>query len=366
MRVLVWQWGRSGSGPKIAALLAEGLRACPGVSASLSLSTRAAILASANPPHCDLPFRTYAGFPGLIGRALSAPWLARELHRRLRAIRPDLAVCAMPGPLDLIMAWVLRRMPVPFVVIVHDADAHPGDGFPLQMWLQRRLCRSADRIAALSAHVGERLIAQGLADPNGQGLIRMTHPPLPYDAPMRQDSGGPLRLLFFGRLLPYKGLDLLDEALTILGPRDDIAVRVIGAGAESSVLDRLRTRPGVTVENRWVAEDEVGSVIAWADVLVLPYREASQSGIAAVALAAGRAVVATEVGGLREQLGGEVAARLCPPTPAGIAAAIRRVLTDPPVIDLARTDIAGAWQEMAASLLRQVAPLIPGRLEAGP
>ncbi len=359
--MLVWQWGRSGSGPKIAALLAEGLRACPGVSASLSLSTRAAILASANPPPCDLPIRTYGGFPGLIARALSAPFWAWGLRRRLRAMRPDLAVCAMPGPLDLVMAWVLRRLPVPFVVIVHDADAHPGDGFPLQIWLQRRLCRSADRVAALSAHVGERLIAQGLAERNGRTLIRISHPPLPYDAPTRQNGGGPLRLLFFGRLLPYKGLDLLDEALTMLGPRADMAVRVIGAGAESTVLDRLRTRPGVTVENRWVAEDEVGGVIAWADALVLPYREASQSGIAAVALAAGRAVVATEVGGLREQLGQESAAILCAPTPAGIAAAIHRMLTDPPPIDMTRTDIGLAWQEMAEALLRQSAPLIQDR-----
>lgn len=329
----------------------------------MSLSTRAAILASANPPSCDLPIRTYAGFPGLIARALSAPFWARDLLRRLRALRPDLAVCAMPGPLDLVMAWVLRRLTVPFVVIVHDADAHPGDGFPLQIGLQRQLCQAADRIAALSTHVGERLIAQGLAERNGRPLIRVSHPPLPYDAPTRQGGGGPLHLLFFGRLLPYKGLDLLDEALTMLGRRDDMAVRVIGAGAESPVLDRLRTRPGVTVENRWVAEDEVGGVIAWADALVLPYREASQSGIAAVALAAGRAVVATEVGGLREQLGEEGAAILCPPTPSGIAAAIHRMLTDPPPIDVTRTDIPTAWQEMAESLLRQSAPLIPGGWE---
>jgi glycosyltransferase involved in cell wall biosynthesis len=358
--VLVWQWGRSGSGPKIAALLAEGFRACPEVSASLSLSTRAAILASANPPTCDLPVRTYGGFPGLIVRALSAPFWARDLHRRLRALRPDLAVCAMPGPLDLVMAWVLRRLPLPFVVIVHDADAHPGDGFPLQLSLQRWLCRSADQIAALSTHVGERLIAQGLAERKGRALIRISHPPLPYDAPSRQDSGGPLHLLFFGRLLPYKGLDLLEEALTILGRRDDMAVRVIGAGPESPVLERLRTHACVTVENRWVAEDEVGTVIAWADALVLPYREASQSGIAAVALAAGRAVVATEVGGLREQLGAEGAAILCPPTPSDIAAAIHRILTDPPPIDTTRTDIAGAWRQMAEDLLRQSTPLISG------
>ncbi|MGE0223826.1 MAG: glycosyltransferase [Acetobacteraceae bacterium] len=356
--MLVWQWGRFGSGPRIAALLAEGLRASPGVRAFLCLSAQADILASATPPACDLPVRTYDGLPGFVARVLSAPLLARTLTRRIRDMAPDLAICALPGPMDLVMAWALQRAGVPFVVIVHDADPHPGDGLPFLMWLQRRLCRSADAVAALSTHVGARLTEQGLFGSRGRALIRITHPPLPYPVPDAGEREGPLRLLFFGRLLAYKGIDLLDEALEVLGPRTDLVIRVVGSGPESPVLDRLRTRPGITVENRWVAEDEVGAVIAWADALVLPYREASQSGVAAAALAAGRAVVATTVGGLSEQLAGEPGAVLCPPTAAGVAAAIRRILHRLPRVEVSRVDPQRAWQEMAESLLRQAEPLV--------
>ena len=85
---------------------------------------------------------------------------------------------------------------------------------------------------------------------------------------------------------------------------------MVGSGPESAELATLRAQPGVIVENRWVPDDEIGALFAWADVLVLPYKEASQSGIVPAAIAAGRMVVATRVGGLVEQLRNEGLATL--------------------------------------------------------
>jgi glycosyltransferase involved in cell wall biosynthesis len=138
--------------------------------------------------------------------------------------------------------------------------------------------------------------------------------------------GGAVRLLCFGRLLPYKGLDLLASAMRQLGTQAEWELRVVGSGPESAELSSLRALPGVTVENHWVPEDEIGALIAWADVLVLPYREASQSGIAPAALAAGRFVVSTRVGGLIEQLGNEDLATLCEPDAASLAAVLRELI----------------------------------------
>jgi len=167
--------------------------------------------------------------------------------------------------------------------------------------------------------------------------------------------GGPLRLLSFGRLLPYKGLDLLAGALRLLGPRPDLEVRVVGSGPESEVLGALRRLPGVTVENRWVPEGEVGQMFAWADALVLSHREASQSGVAAEAIAAGRWVVATRVGGIAEQLRDEPMAQLCDPTPESLAAALRRLLDRAPVVAAEPgVDPSRQWREVAEGLVRQI------------
>ncbi len=359
MKILVWQWSRLGGPPRFGVLLARALAAQPGVTAALSLSTSAQL-----PPElavCDLPVDTYSTLPGFLSRVLRAPFDLPRLVRRVRALAPDLAICAQPGPLDLLMAAALRWLRVPFVVLVHDATAHPGDAMPMQMTLQRWLCRSADVVGALSGHVGDTLRAQGLADIPGRPLVHVSHPPLAFDVgPPSPRAPGPRRLLCFGRLLAYKGLDLLADAVTLLGPRDDFVLRVVGTGPESGVLDALRAMPQVTVENRWVPEDEVGALLAWSDALVLPYREASQSGVAAAALAAGRPVVATRVGGLAEQLGGRVGVVLCEPSASHIADALRELLAAAPAT-VPPEDARAAWHAMAASLVQQVAPHLAER-----
>jgi glycosyltransferase involved in cell wall biosynthesis len=364
MNILVWQWGRLGAGPRFAALLADGLAAVPGVAVTLSLACGAEILGCDPPPRCDLPVETYNGIFGYAWRLATAPFAVSGLAHRIAALRPDIAVCALTGPLDLLMAAALRRLGIPFIVLVHDADAHPGDGFPLQMRLQRALCRRAIAVAALSAHVGARLQHQRLAGRHGRPLIRLTHPPMPFAAapqPDRREGG--VRLLAFGRLLPYKGMDLLAASLQRLGPPPGLLVRVVGSGPESAALAALRALPGVVVENRWVPEAEVGALLGWADAVVLPYREASQSGVAAAALAAGRQVIATNVGGLAEQLGAEPLAILCAPQAdslaAGLAEGLRRVpglRAAPPVMP--PEGVPAAWQALGALLVEQAQALL--------
>lgn len=324
MRVLIWQWGRRGAGPRVAAELARSFAQVPGTETLLSLSAGAELLRSADPPVCDLAFRTYRDIPGFVGRMLNAPLLVPRLMLWMRQQRVDVALCAMPAPLDLVMAAALRRAGLPFAVVVHDADLHPGDTFPLQMPLQRRLLRRANGLFALSTHVADGLRRQGVEGP----LFQASLPPLGFGPvpPPPRTHGGPLRLLSFGRLLPYKGLDLLADSLRLLGPRADLQVRVVGSGPETQVLAALRAMPGVTVENRWVPEDEVGALLSWSDALVLSHREASQSGVAAAAVAARRWVVATRVGGLAEQLQDEPLALLCEPEAKSIAAGLRRLL----------------------------------------
>ena len=358
MRVLVWQWGRRGAGPRFGAALADGLRLLPGIDAVLSLSTGAEILRGPDPPECRFPMATYTGIAGLAGQWLRAPMIVARLRRRLTALRPDLAICAMPGPLDLLLLTALRRCGVPVTVIVHDAEPHTGDAIPLLMFLQRHLIRRADTAAALSEHVAAGLRRQRLMSPDR--LLVVAHPPFVFGPPPPppRGHGGKLRLLCFGRLLSYKGLDLLADAARLLVAQPGWELRVVGSGPEGVELADLRGLPGVCVENRWVPEHEIAALIAWCDALVLPYREASQSGVAPAAIAAGRFVVATRVGGLVEQLGGEPLAQLCEPDAGSLAAALRDLLLAPPTAqpEPVSADPRLAWRDMAARLLTFVNP----------
>ena len=132
------------------------------------------------------------------------------------------------------------------------------------------------------------------------------------------------------------------------------------AARKSAALAALRRLDGVVVENRWVAEDAVGALLAWADALVLSHTEASQSGVAAAAISARRWVVATRVGGFAEQLAGEKLARLCEPTPESLAAALRGLLENPPEPPPA-ADPQTAWRGIATTLARHIAAVLASR-----
>jgi len=130
-KVFVWQWGKRGAGPRIAVDLANGLAALPRTSVQLSLSDQAEILHSHHAPANVLTFRTYRSAFGLFCKFLQAPVIITRLFMAILSNRPDIAICAMPGPLDVLMAHALRRAGVPVITIIHDARAHPGDGYPL-------------------------------------------------------------------------------------------------------------------------------------------------------------------------------------------------------------------------------------------
>ena len=358
----MWQWGRRGAGPLVATVMARELGRLEDVEAVLSLSTGAELLQGPGAPANDLPIRTYRSMAQFGARLLSAPWLVPKLAARVRALQVDVAVCAMPAPFDVVMAAALRRSGVPFAVVVHDAHLHPGDRFPMQMVLQRALLHRAGLLFALSGHVAAQLRVQGMRP--GQSLRSATLPPFVFDPPPPpvRAQGGPMRLLSFGRLMPYKGLDLLAAAMERLADPEAFELRVVGSGPEGAELARLRALPHVRVENRWVPETELGHLLGWADVMVLTHREASQSGVAAAAMAAGRWIVATRVGGLEEQLGSDPMAVLCEPDPDSIAAAIASLPSRPAPEPRPTPDWRGPAEAIAQGLRTLAVPARAGQM----
>jgi glycosyltransferase involved in cell wall biosynthesis len=350
VKILVWHWGRRGAGPLFAAKLAAALGGLAGCEAVLSLAAGAEILAEPGGPRCDWREPTYASPAGFVAQWLRGPFAAGRIDRQLADINPDIAICAMPALLDRRMTAALRRRKTPYAVIVHDAAGHPGETLKFSLLGQDRLLRGAAALFPLSAHVETALRAQSLA----ANIVKLWHPPFAFGAkaPPPLAHGGRPRLLCFGRLLPYKGLDLLAGALAGFGEDLPFDVKICGDGPHSADLERLKTIPHVTVDHRWIPEAELPGLIAWADAIILPYREASQSGVAAAAIAQGRYVLATNVGGLPEQLAGIQGATLCTPTAPAIAAGLRTLLDgDPPP---SQTDPDADWRAIATTILESL------------
>lgn len=137
-------------------------------------------------------------------------------------------------------------------------------------------------------------------------------------------------LLFFGLVRHYKGLDILLKALPRVIQELGETVHLLIAGefyeAESTyqeLIEKLNLKDRVTLVNRYIPNEEVGLFFRAADLLALPYRSATQSGVIQVALHFGLPVISTRVGGLPEVVKeGECGYLVEPENPTKLAEAI--------------------------------------------
>lgn len=143
-------------------------------------------------------------------------------------------------------------------------------------------------------------------------------------------AGAPVAL-FFGFVRPYKGLDDLLAALA-RARAQGLDLHLVVAGEFWDDVARCRARAAdlgvaeaTVIIDRYIPNEEVPRYYAAADVVVLPYREATQSGIAAMAYGFGRPVIATTAGGLADAVIDGVTGLLVPPAdPEALAAALVR------------------------------------------
>lgn len=330
-RVLFVYWGRRGALSWMAAELAGSLDST-GSGDLLSYASGNELadqLASFAP--ATRPFPT---FGSALGAFTGIPRFGRDAGTLIEGLRRDgfgAVVVLMPHLWTPLLAPIVRRAGLRHLVVVHDAVGHTGDRTGVATrWLLRE-ARAADVVVTLSDTVAAQLAAAGQVA--RERIVVEPHPLLAYPRVTRLPRSHPLRVLFLGRIMAYKGLPLLVDALALLRERG-IAVElgVVGEGDLAGLGPRLAAL-GATIENRWIDHAEIGGVLARYDVVALPYVEASQSGVALTAFGGGLPVVATPVGGLGKQIrdgvDGLIAAAA---TPAAFADALARIATDPPLL----------------------------------
>ncbi len=158
-------------------------------------------------------------------------------------------------------------------------------------------------------------------------------------------------LLFFGFVRPYKGLSHLLDALPLVLRSVPAHLLVVGEfwkGKETALeqINRMKISDNVTIIDRYVANEDVPDYFAAADLVVLPYVKASQSGIVPMANCFGRAVVATSVGGLPDAVDDGATGYLVPPEhPQELANAIVRFFKEDKQTEFERAAVARAGQQ---------------------
>lgn len=168
-------------------------------------------------------------------------------------------------------------------------------------------------------------------------------------------------VLFFGLIRPYKGVDVLLEALARIPESEGIEAIVAGECYDDisryqTLVQDLKLQDRVHLHLRYIPNDEVSVFMAAADVVVLPYRNASQSGIVQIAYACGKPVITSRVGGLPDVVHEGQTGLLVPPAdPSALASAMRRFYDEDMEEHLSEGVVRAAgefaWDSMVTALV---------------
>ena len=148
------------------------------------------------------------------------------------------------------------------------------------------------------------------------------------EIPVELPTDRPL-LLFCGLVRPYKGLDVLLEAMALLQrPAHLLVAGEFWQGGQTSYqaqIERLGLTNCVSIIDEYLPDELLAACIDRANVVVLPYRSATQSAVVQTAFGRGKPVITTNVGGLAEAVeDGRTGLVVPPENPTALAHAIER------------------------------------------
>jgi glycosyltransferase involved in cell wall biosynthesis len=249
-----------------------------------------------------------------------ASWSATA--RRIASFRPDLVI--LPwwvtywAPMYLYLLRLFGKQGIPVLFLCINVFEHEDSA--LKKFLTKLVLKRARSVILHSEQ--ERL--QFLSFNPAARVEKHLLPLFEYRPAPARPKTSTLRLLFFGFVRPYKGLDTLLRALALVKERE-VTLRVAGEFWKDKeeylrLVDELGLGDRVEIIDRYVSDAEMSGYFAESDVVVLPYKRSITSGVIATAYGFGKPVLATRVGGFHEVIqDGYTGRMVAPDDPAALA-----------------------------------------------
>lgn len=314
---------------------------------------------------CDTRYVTYPALP-IVSRPFNGWLCARSLHDEARAFAPDVILSYWLYPDAFGARQVARRLKVPLVAGARGSDIRVRDA--ISRLLTRPVVREAQRLLVVSRDLGTLAVEQYGADPARVRVI-----PNGCDATVfrrgdraaaRAALGVPADaelVLYVGRLVPEKGLrELVAAARSLCAQRPRLRLVLLGqgpmhdeltdvaAGSDALPIDLPGALPPIDVA-RWMTA---------ADIVTLPSYSEGHPNVIVEALACGRPVVATPVGGIPEVVDDD-SAILVPARDSGALATGLAQALDRPWDEAALSQrFSRGWNDVAADTLQACAEAI--------
>jgi glycosyltransferase involved in cell wall biosynthesis len=255
-----------------------------------------------------------------------------KIIRIINSYKPDMFYSTMEHFWDVIIyPFVKCKLKIK---TIHDVELHKQEDGIVHRFFHYFAFKQADKYVILSKKFTQDLINRGIKE---QNIIHIPHANYFYyvSEPKSRSFKFHNRILFFGRILEYKGLDILLQAMKIVVKRmPDIKLVIAGDGDISAYQkDILELNENIELHNQWIAAEDVKRYFENIDIVILPYIQASQSGIISLAYSFSKPIIASNVGALDEQMcDGETGYLIEPNNHRVLAEKILHLMASPDII----------------------------------
>jgi glycosyltransferase involved in cell wall biosynthesis len=195
------------------------------------------------------------------------------------------------------------------IMTIHDVEMHKGEENIFLEKLYSNGIKKSRKIIVLS----QRFILQvmnkyGFEKKNICWIPHANHNYyIPSNESILEDGTIYKKILFFGRIHKYKGLEILLKVMLAVNDKNDnnrLKLKIVGDGNITPTENEMIKALGSSIEviNKWIEDDDVHYYFQDIDFTVLPYIEASQSGVIMLSYSFKKPVIVTDIGGLPEQV----------------------------------------------------------------
>jgi glycosyltransferase involved in cell wall biosynthesis len=328
---------------------------------------------SFSPPDVKASYYNFPALP-MLSRPLNGWLAARTLLPHVRAFAPDLIFSCFLYPDGYAALKIAKALSVPVVVQSIGSDIN-RIGDPISAMLTRTVLREADSIVTVSGDLCAKAIAMGAAPQTTRAVVNgcdlEAFHPMDRGAARRKLGLSPEAetVVYIGRMDVKKGLRELVEAAALLRlSRAKLQVYLMGDGPDRPLIESAIQTHGAADFIHALpacAFDDVAAWMAAADLVTLPSYMEGCPNVVLEALACGRPVVATRVGGIPEILS-DACGELVPPRDSGaLAQALASVLDRSWEAEAIAAHGSRSWEAVADELLEIFLPLADRRKEGG-
>ena len=252
-----------------------------------------------------------------------------------------------------------------FVTLCHDPIMHSGENKIKQLAYKRHIKNSDDIVVLTRAFIP--VVCKNYGFPENRvhymphGLMKL-YKEKQDKSKMCIYKPRNINFVFFGRIEKYKGIGVLMEAFSILNKRrENITLTIAGKGCIEEFGLTAGEKNSVKVVNDYIPDEEVGCYFDGPNVVaVLPYLDATQSGVIPIAIEYGTPIIASDTGGLKEQmLDGKFGIYARPGNARDLASKMEYLVDNPDEFKKQKDIMKQAmkqleWKEVVANLLNEL------------